>query len=462
MVFSSLEFIFLFLPAFFLIYGITPTKFKNLVIFLGSIIFYSLGITQNIIYLPLFLMTILCNYVVGRLIGKSKAHSKQWLILGVIYNFWWLLFFKYSEFFLENFNFALDTSLPVKMITLPIGISFYTFQNVSYLSDVYHKRSKAETSLINYGAYISMFPQLIAGPIVTYRTVAVSLRLRAHTLEKVEEGLRTFTIGLGYKVLIANQIGHLWNELGKVGYESISTSLAWMGILAYAFQLYFDFYGYSLMAIGLGKMMGFRFPDNFNHPYTAISMTDFWRRWHMTLSSWFRDYIYIPLGGNRNGQLQTVRNLFIVWLLTGLWHGASWNFVLWGLVTFFFLLLEKFLIGDYLEKHRVIGHIYTIFVILITWALFAITDFHELGVFFAKLFPFVHVGEAFQGDYLRFLKSYWYHFLIAGCLSTPYPERALQKIKYPVVSGVLLLAIFWGSVYCMYQGMDDPFLYFRF
>ena len=462
MVFSSLKFIFVFLPAFFAVYGLCQKKYRNIVVFLGSVIFYSMGITQNMIYLPLFLMTILCNYIIGRLIGKSKAHSKHWLTLGIIYNFWWLLFFKYSEFLLENMNILLETTLPVRKITLPIGISFYTFQNVSYLVDVYRRKSKAETSLVNYGAYISMFPQLIAGPIVTYRTVVVSLRMRAHTWEKVDSGLRTFTIGLGYKVLIANQVGHLWNELNKIGYESISTPLAWMGILAYSFQLYFDFYGYSLMAIGLGKIMGFQFPENFNHPYTAISMTDFWRRWHITLSSWFRDYIYIPLGGSRKGQWKTIRNLLVVWLFTGLWHGASWNFVMWGLVTFLFLLLEKFVIGKYLEKYRIVGHIYTIFVILITWALFAITDLHQLQIFFAKLFPFVEVGKSFEGDYLRALKGYWYHFLIAGFLSTPLPSRLFRKIKYPAVSGLILLGVFWGSVYCMYQGMDDPFLYFRF
>lgn len=462
MVFSSLEFIFLFLPAFFLIYGLCPKNSRNLVIFIGSVIFYTFGITENIIYLPLFLMIILCNYIVGQLIGKSRAHSKYWLTLGIIYNFWWLLFFKYSEFFIENLDIAFNMALPVRSITLPVGISFYTFQNVSYLADVYHKRSKAETSFINYGAYISMFPQLIAGPIVTYRTVAVSLKMRAHTPEKIDDGLRTFTMGLGYKVLIANQIGHLWNELNKIGFESISTPLAWMGILAYAFQLYFDFYGYSLMAVGLGKIMGFRFPDNFNHPYTAVSMTDFWKRWHITLSSWFRDYVYIPLGGNRKGTWKTIRNLLIVWLFTGFWHGASWNFILWGLVTFLFLILEKFFIGNYLETHRIIGHIYAIFVILITWVLFAITDFQQLGIFFAKLFPVVEVGKAFEGDYIRFFKSYWYHFLTAGFLSTPLPEKLLRQIKYPAISGMILLGIFWGSVYCMYQGMDDPFLYFRF
>ena len=331
MVFSSLEFIFIFLPVFFLIYALMPNiRLKNAVILLGSCVFYSIGVLETPktwVYIPLFLQTVIVNYLLGRLIEENQKYSRHLLITGIIYNIFWLLFFKYSGFFSTNLNQAFHLSLPERNILLPIGISFYTFQNLSYLADVYRKKAKASKNLIDYGAYISMFPQLIAGPIVTYATVAEELKERKHSLYHIDKGLRFFTAGLGCKVLIANQIGGLWNDIAAIGFKSISTPLAWLGIAAYSFQLYFDFYGYSLMAVGLGLIMGFHLPQNFNQPYQSVTMTEFWRRWHITLGAWFRDYIYIPLGGNRNGKFKTIRNIFIVWLLTGFWHGASWNFI---------------------------------------------------------------------------------------------------------------------------------------
>ncbi len=463
MVFSSLEFIFIFLPVFMAAYAFAPAMYKNAVIFAGSVFFYSLGVKKPV-YIMLFLLTVLLNFIVAQFIENSRHLRKFWLTFGVAFNFWWLVFFKYWGFGAENINNMFHTSLTVKDIILPIGISFYTFQNVSYIIDVYRRKTRAEKSFINYGAYISMFPQLIAGPIVTYDTVAKQLRKRTHSIKQVEDGLKTFTIGLGFKVLIANQIGGLWSDVSAIGYANISTKLAWMGIAAYSFQLCFDFWGYSLMAIGLGRIMGFELPKNFDFPYLSVTMTEFWRRWHMTLGTWFREYIYIPLGGNRKGPRRMVFNTFIVWLFTGLWHGASWNFVLWGLVLFGIMMTEKFWTGQFFNRHRLIGHAYMILIIPLTWLLFAITDFEQLGVYFRRLIPFIRKDNShvLSGDYRQYWDTYR-NFFIAGVLfSTKLPFLIYRKMKNTVICSLALLAVFWGSVYCMYKGLNDPFMYFRF
>lgn len=464
MVFSSLEFIFIFLPAFFLVYGFIPDKFRNAVIFSGSIIFYSVGVLEQPIYILLFLLTIMVNFIIGEFISSFRKSSKVWLIIGLVFNFWWLIFFKYTGFLTENINGIFRADLTIKNIILPIGISFYTFQNVSYIIDVYRRKANAETSIVNYGAYISMFPQLIAGPIVTYSTVAEQLKERTHSMKKINDGLQTFTIGLGLKVLLANQIGGLWSDISMIGYESISTPLAWMGIIAYSFQLYFDFWGYSLMAIGLGKIMGFDIPHNFDNPYISVSMTEFWRRWHITLGTWFKDYIYFPLGGSRTTILKTVRNSLIVWAFTGLWHGASWNFILWGLVLFVILMIEKFAgVKKFMDNYKFIGHIYMIVLIPLTWLIFAITDFSQLGEYFKRLVNISSEnGVVFDKDYMKYLAIYGKYFIAGILFSTKLPEIIYKKIKDTYVCVAVLLAVFWFSVYCMYQGMDDPFLYFRF
>lgn len=469
MVFSSLEFIFLFLPVFLLIYGLVPKQFKNLIIFIGSVFFYSMGFsdldpTRQRLYVSLFLLTVLFNFIIGEFISSFRRASKVWLTIGIIFNFWWLLFFKYTGFAIENINSLFGAEFTVKNIILPIGISFYTFQNVSYIIDVYRKKASAETNIINYGAYISMFPQLIAGPIVTYNTIAKQLKDRKHSIKAVENGLKTFTIGLGYKVILANQIGGLWRELSTIGYESISTPLAWLGILAYSFQLYFDFMGYSFMAIGLGEIMGFTIPKNFDYPYLSVTMTEFWRRWHITLGSWFREYIYIPLGGNRKGTAKLIRNSLVVWALTGLWHGASWNFVIWGLVLFGLIMLEKFVIGDFLNKYRILGHLYMFLVIPLTWLIFAVTDFNDLGLYFGKLFGITESSDVIinANDYIKYWGIYGKYFIAGIIFSTRIPELIYKKIKSSLFCAFILLAVFWVSVYCIYKGMDDPFLYFRF
>lgn len=470
MVFSSLEFIFLFLPAFLLIYGTASKKYKNAVIFLGSIFFYSmgfrdLGMEKLLMNTALFLLAILFNFIIGEFIQHFRKASKFWLTLGIIYNFSLLIFFKYTGFFLGNINSIFGSELTVKSIALPIGISFYTFQNVSYIIDVYRRTVHSERSFINYGAYISMYPQLIAGPIVTYSTVAEQLQHRKHTIAKVENGLKTFTIGLGYKVLLANQLGGMWSDLGMIGYESISTSLAWMGIIAYSFQIYFDFMGYSYMAMGLGEIMGFTIPKNFDYPYLSVTMSEFWRRWHITLGSWFREYVYFPLGGSRcKEKSKVVRNFLVVWLFTGIWHGASWNFIVWGLVLFGLIMLERFVIGDFLNKYRIVGHLYMFLAIPLTWLLFAIEDFGQIGLYFSKLFGIAAEGDVIINakDYVKYWNIYGKFFIAGVILSTRVPEMIYKKIKNTPIAAVLLLVVFWASVYCMYMGMEDQFMYFRF
>ena len=471
MVFSSIAFIMYFMPVFFLVYYILPASYKNAWLFLASLGFYYYGVRGNPGYLLLMIMSVVVNFVAGKLIEaqKTKRARKAWLVVGIVYDLGWLILFKYLGFLIENLN-ALFGALHVKVqletwnLILPIGISFYTFQIISYLVDVYRRETKAEKSLISLGTYLCMFPQLIAGPIVNYHLIQEQLHKRKHSMVKVESGLKVFALGLAYKVLLANRVGHLWTEVTAIGYESISTPLAWMSIVAYSLQLYFDFYGYSLMAIGLGRMMGFDFPQNFNNPYMAVSMTDFWRRWHMTLGGWFREYVYIPLGGNRGGFAKTVRNMFVVWLLTGLWHGASWNFVLWGLLLFVLLFVEKAGLGKVLERHKALGHIYMILWIPLSWLVFVITDLSQLGIYLQKLFPFFgSTGTVlFQGDYLKYGKTYGIYLVLGILFATGVQEKLLKKNKNRLWVILLLLALFWASVYCMYLGMDDPFLYFRF
>lgn len=470
MVFSSIDFLFVFLPIFFTLYYILPQRFRHPCLFLGSLAFYVYGTWNQKIYILLFLASALVNWFVGLRIARSPRR-RLWLIAGLVYDFGWLFVFKYAGFLFSSVQTVLDKVLPASDIVLPavdlilpIGISFYTFQIVSYLADVYKRSIEAEASLLKLSTYLYMFPQLIAGPIVTYSHMQKQLDKPQLSLARVDEGLKDFTYGLALKVLLANRIGSLWTDISAIGYDSISTPLAWMGIVAFSLQLYFDFYGYSLMAVGLGKMLGYDFPHNFRHPYMALSMTDFWRRWHITLGTWFREYVYIPLGGNRQGTLRTVRNMLVVWLLTGLWHGASWNFVLWGAVLFVLLMLEKYAIKPTLERFPALGHTYMFLVIPLTWLIFAITDFSEMGIYLERLFPFLP-GEpinVFADDWLKYGKMYGILFLFGFVFSTEWPERLYHRYKDTIWGTLVLLAIFWGAVYCLYMGLNDPFLYFRF
>lgn len=448
MVFSSLEFIFIFLPLFFGCYFIAPDYMKNYVLFLGSLCFYAVGTIRHPGHFIIFAVSILMDYSMGILMEELPRQKKMFLTVGVVFHLSSLFVFKYS-----GLN-----------LTLPIGISFYTFQGISYMGDVYKGTVKAEKSLLRYGVYISMFEQLIAGPIVTYSQVQRELAHRRIKASAVWKGITLFVLGLGLKVLLANPIGKLWADAGAIGFESISTPLAWMAVIAFSFQIYFDFFGYSLMAMGLGRMLGFRLPKNFCFPYMSSSMTEFWRRWHITLGAWFREYVYIPLGGNRNGKLANIRNLFVVWTLTGIWHGAGYNFVLWGFVLFILITLEKFVIGRYLEGLPFLGHLYMMLLIPLTWAIFAVEDIGQLGLFFSRLFPFFGQGAwtVFRYDYLKYLELYFPFFIAGFIFSTRIPFRAFDRIKNPAVMRGALVLIFAACVYCMYRGMNDPFLYFRF
>lgn len=464
MVFSSLQFIFIFLPIFFAGYYIVPLRMKSTVLLIGSLCFYFAGTLHNPGHFIILLSSILMDFAVGLLIEKYPKFKKPLLATGVIFHLFCLVFFKYTKFIVGELNSHIPDLDIAFSVVLPIGISFYTFQGISYIADVYRGKFPAEKSLLHFAVYISMFEQLIAGPIVTYGQVKNELHRPRLSGKEAMKGLGTFIFGLGLKVLLANPVGKLWMDVENIGFESISTPLAWMAILAFSLQIYFDFFGYSLMAIGLGKMLGFNLPKNFDFPYLSRSMTEFWRRWHMTLGSWFREYVYIPLGGNRNGKLATVRNLMVVWLLTGIWHGAGYNFILWGTVIFVIIIIEKFITGGIFKNIPVIGHLYMLFLIPLTWSIFAIDDINQLGIFFSRLFPFFGGGvwSVFRYDYLKYLSLYW-PFFIAGILfSTHLPFNLLKRIKKPVVIWVLLGIVFVASVYCMYRGFDDPFLYFRF
>lgn len=369
MIFSSLTFLLVFLPLTLVLYYLVPNRLKNAALLLCSLIFYAWGEPVCIL---LMLYSILLNYVCGLLMDSHRKARRQILVFGILVNLFMLGFFKYAGFFAGNVNLLLGrfgVKLPVPEVGLPIGISFYTFQALSYLIDLYRGKFPAQKSLIRFAVYITMFPQLIAGPIVRYETVAKELEERRLSFVKFGRGAMTFVEGLAMKVLLANQIGSIADELGSLE-GPVSTVSAWIGAFAYFFQIYFDFAGYSLMAIGLGLMLGFTFPKNFDHPYLSKSVTEFWRRWHISLGTWFREYVYIPLGGNRRGALKHIRNLLIVWMLTGLWHGAAWNFILWGLYYGVILLLEKYL----LSRIRIpgwLGWLYTTVLVLIGWVLFS-------------------------------------------------------------------------------------------
>ncbi|MGI6402655.1 MAG: MBOAT family O-acyltransferase [Oscillospiraceae bacterium] len=458
MVFSSILFLFRFMPIVFGIYYLTPRRFKNAVLFVASLIFYSWG---EVRYLPLVLLSTLVDYVASLGIERRRAkgfRGRGYLALSLIFNVGSLGFFKYSGFLAENLNALLGTSIPVMAFTLPLGISFYTFQTMSYTIDVYRDDVKVEHNIINFGTYVTLFPQLIAGPIVRYSDVARELQERTHSLEGVGKGIQTFIMGLGSKVLIANNIGSLWTRVSAMDFATVSTPLAWLGILAFALQIYFDFSGYSLMAIGLGKMLGFEFPQNFNYPYISKSITEFWRRWHMTLGSWFREYLYIPLGGNRKGVARQYFNILVVWATTGLWHGANWNFVLWGLYFAVFLCIEKAFLLSALEKSRVLSRIYLLTLVLISWVLFAITDFALLGQFFTRLF-----GGYAGSDWIYYLRNYRITFVLGFLFSTPILRKVRDKIgENHILVTAFCAVVFILSVAYLVDSTYNPFLYFRF
>lgn len=459
MVFSSLEFIFIFLPCFLIVFYLVPPRYQNLCLLVFSLIFYAYGTRETPEYFLLLLILLGMNYAAGLVIGK---HRRKWLlVLGMVLNFGVLFLFKYSGFLVANLSAAFGTSVPDLQIALPIGISFYTFQMASYLIDVYRGTVPAERSVLHFGVYVTMFPQLIAGPIVRYQDIQKRLRKNSCSLKRFLRGLGQFILGLGLKVLFANRIGGLWRNVCGIGFASISTPLAWMGILSCSLQLYFDFWGYSLMAIGLGRMIGFSIPVNFRHPYQSRSMTEFWRRWHITLGSWFREYVYIPLGGSRKGQGRTYCNLLIVWGLTGVWHGAGWNFLLWGLFLFAVIAMEKACLLPALSAHPLLSHLYMLLLIPLSWLLFSVTDLHDILIYLQRLIGLG--GEAvFYQDYIKYASQYGMLLAVGVLFCTPVPYRVWDRVKRPWAEVILLVVVFLTSVYYLYQGMNDPFLYFNF
>ena len=467
MVFSSIPFLYVFLPVVLLIYFLCPMSRKNLVLMVSGFLFYAWG---EPVYVLLMLFSTLLDYTAGRVMERYRENPKirkAALLTSVIINLSLLAVFKYSSFLVENINALFGISLFNPDLPLPIGISFYTFQTMSYTIDLYRGDTKMQKSYINYAAYVSMFPQLVAGPIVRYDDVAAELENRTITLDKIGEGAFLFAQGLAKKVLLANNIGILWTNVKEMATAgSVPAVTAWLGILAFTFQIYFDFSGYSDMARGMGRMLGFDFPDNFRYPYMSKSITDFWRRWHMTLGSWFRSYVYIPLGGNRKGTARTIRNLLITWMLTGLWHGASWNFLLWGLYFGVLLIIEKFFLGKYLEKlPGWLQQTYSFLLVVFGWVLFEMETPALIGGFFGSMVGFGGFADKYS---VYLLASYGLLMVLCMIASNNWVPRLVEMAgkKFPrVVSGCkpvyIVLALVFGTAFLV-NSTYNPFLYFRF
>ena len=469
MVFSSLEFLFLFLTATLLVYFLVPMRARNVVLLLFSLVFYGWGEPR---YVFLMIFTIVVDYVFGLLVERGQKRgdnkfAKGSMIAAIVINLAILGFFKYYDFFVSNLRLIPGLSgLPTLGLELPIGISFYTFQALSYVIDVYRMDTGAQKNIAAFGAYVTLYPQLIAGPIVRYKDVDDQLTKREHSIPLFAEGTRTFIAGMGKKILLANMAGQLWETLKATPSDSRTVLGAWLGIILYTFQIYFDFSGYSDMAIGLGKMIGFRFLENFNYPYIATSITDFWRRWHISLSTWFREYVYIPLGGNRKGKGRQIINLLVVWFLTGFWHGASWNYILWGLYYFVLLMIEKLFLLDKLKKAPAfVARLYTMFFVVIGWLLFVFEDLPAGVSWLSNMFGVGVFSFVSGADLWRLVRNL--PFLIILCVaSTPLPKKLYKKftasdagMTIASVGGILVLLL---CIAYLVDSSFNPFLYFRF
>lgn len=486
MVFSQLTFLYYFLPIVMIVYFFSSDKIRNVLIFITGLLFYAWG---EPFYVCLMLFSTAIDYTAGRLMAKYDDDNKKrkiCLIVSVCMNVGLLAIFKYSDFLIDSFNGVFGTSVtnPVvlvnkalnslypfglneKRVELPIGISFYTFQSMSYTIDLYLRNIKVQKSFLNFASYVSLFPQIVAGPIVRYEDVANELESRTVNIAKISAGIGIFVKGLAKKVLLANNIGMVWTQIKAMDYSTISVATAWLGIIAFAFQIYFDFSGYSDMATGLGKMLGFEFPKNFDHPYISKSISEFWRRWHITLGSWFRSYVYIPLGGNRNGNFKTYRNLFITWALTGLWHGASWNFILWGLFFGVLIIIERLGFGKILEKlPSAVSMLYTFVMVLFGWVLFDTDTLADAGRYYAAMFG---AGGSLVDSYARYTIAsnavmLVLCILISGGLGSRLISFCEEKNKRAsTVAGVAVKI--GGLLICtayLVGATYNPFLYFRF
>lgn len=465
MLFSSIPFLYYFLPVVLIVYFVMPGKLKNLVLLLASLCFYAWG-EKLLVFL--FACSITVGWALGLLLARASGRSRKLLLLlGCVYDLGLLGYFKYADFFLENVNRVLGAQIPLLKVALPIGISFYTFQLLSYKIDVYRGTVPAQRNLISFGAYVAMFPQLIAGPIVRYADVAQGLDKRSHSLELIASGVQRFVIGLSKKVLIANLMGELCTQFR--GSQELTVLYYWMYAIAYCLQIYYDFSGYSDMAIGLGRIFGFQFMENFDYPYISASITEFWRRWHISLGSWFRDYVYIPLGGNRKGIKRQLMNILVVWMLTGLWHGAAWNFVLWGVLYAVLLTIEKLGLKNWLDGHKAVGHCYTLICVMLGFILFNAADMGQAVSDMAGLVSFGRLPVA-GAECIYYLKSYGVMMFVGIIGATPLPVHFLRKLKQndwmqrvsvflePVALAGLLLIV---TAYLV-DGSFNPFLYFRF
>lgn len=468
MLFSSIVFLFTFLPAVMILYYLLPVRFRNVILLLASLVFYAWG---EPVYLFLMLLSILFNYFSGLDIARNlqdKRAAKRSLVFNLIINLAVLGFFKYEGFVLDTLNGILPVHISYHALPLPIGISFYTFQILSYIIDVYRGNVKVQTNLPNFALYVTMFPQLIAGPIVQYADVDEQLASREISRTKFGEGSMYFIRGLAKKVLLANTSGMIFTEVSGLAKDNIAVMTAWLGAFAYMFQIYFDFSGYSDMAIGLGKMFGFEFNMNFNYPYVSKSITEFWRRWHISLSSWFRDYVYIPLGGNRVSKIKHIRNLLIVWFLTGLWHGAAWNFVAWGLYYGVILIIEKYLLSPVLDRlPDIVRHIYSIVLVVIGWVLFFSSSFGQAADYIRVMFGAGAHGFA-DRESMYLLTSNLILWLILIFGSTPLVhfryEHMLRSKKWntTIINSVVYAALFIVCIAYLVTETYNPFLYFRF
>ena len=468
MVFSSVVFLYIFLPIMLILYFIVPSKLKNAVMICASLIFFAWG---EIKYILIMLLLAVMDFWCGKKITESSEKKKRrlYLFIDVSVNLLILFFFKYADFIIENINIVTHLNIKPLNIPLPIGVSFNTFQSLSYIIDVYKNKVKCEKSFYNYLTYTTLFPQIIAGPIVRYEEVDDTLETKNISLNNFTLGMKRFIIGLSKKVLIANNVGLLFTTIQNGFYTTNSVLLSILGMVAFALQIYFDFSGYSDMAIGLAKIFGMDFDENFNYPYISKSITEFFRRWHITLSSWFRDYIYIPLGGNRHGLLKQIRNILVVWFLTGAWHGASWNFIIWGLFFGVILVLEKVFLLKVLEKTpKIIRHIYVIVLVLISWAIFAFDDL-SAGVEYVKNMLMLNKDIAvINSEAIYYLKNYAIIFLIGFVFATPIPNNIFKKIEEKnnyfaqIFVCIIYLGLFLLSTAILVSDTYNPFLYFRF
>ncbi len=470
MVFSSIPFLFFFLPICLILYYIVPYSFKNTILLIFSLIFYAWG---EPVYILLLLFATLVDYTNGRLMtkfGTTTARRRIFLLFSIGINLSVLAFFKYADFLISTVNAVFNTEIRPLGLSLPIGISFFTFQTMSYVIDLYRGQVPQEKSYKDYLTYVSMFPQLVAGPIVRYSDVREELRGRKIKKEDVQEGFLRFLRGLFKKILLANQIGGLWEEIHMLGAGNASAATAWLGALAFTLQLYFDFSAYSDMAIGMGRMLGFHFPENFVYPLSSVSITDFWRRWHISLGTWFRDYVYIPLGGNRAGKAKHLRNMFVVWFLTGLWHGASWNFVLWGLYHGILLSLEKYVWGEKLKRMpNLIQHLYAVIAVVAGFVIFVCEDLGDLGGYLCSMAGCA--GNRIWGDeFWWYAGNYGVILLVTVVLAFPfYPWIKAQLGRYEkisavrnVISSVGYVVLLLISTAFLVSDTYNPFLYFRF